>query len=55
VSHLTDVVHIRQLTKTVGKVRTLDGLDLAVGPGEVHGFLGPSGAGKSTTVRILLG
>jgi ABC-2 type transport system ATP-binding protein len=33
----------------------LDGLDLAVAPGEVHGFLGPTGAGKSTTIRVLLG
>lgn len=49
------VIHIRQLTKTFGKVRALDGLDLTVRPGEVHGFLGPNGAGKSTTIRILLG
>nr|WP_189081369.1 ABC transporter ATP-binding protein [Mangrovihabitans endophyticus] len=41
--------------KTFGKVRALDGLDLTVRPGEVHGFLGPNGAGKSTTIRILLG
>ena len=49
------VIRIQQLTKTFGKVRALDGLDLAVRPGEVHGFLGPNGAGKSTTIRILLG
>ena len=35
--------------------RALDGLDLVVGPGEVHGFLGPNGSGKTTTLRILLG
>jgi ABC-2 type transport system ATP-binding protein len=34
---------------------TLDGLDLTVTEGEVHGFLGPDGAGKSTTIRVLLG
>ena len=51
----TPVIHIRQLVKTFGKVRALDGLDLTVRPGEVHGFLGPNGAGKSTTIRILLG
>ena len=49
------VIHIQELTKTFGKVRALDGLDLTVQPGEVHGFLGPNGAGKSTTIRILLG
>jgi ABC-2 type transport system ATP-binding protein len=36
-------------------VQALDGLDLSVSAGEVHGFLGPNGAGKSTTIRILLG
>ena len=54
-SHPTRVIHIQELTKTFGKVRALDGLDLTVHPGEVHGFLGPNGAGKSTTIRILLG
>lgn len=36
-------------------MHALDGLDLSVSAGEVHGFLGPNGAGKSTTLRILLG
>ncbi len=45
----------RGLTKDFGSTRALDGLDLEVAPGEVHGFLGPNGAGKSTTMRILLG
>ncbi len=49
------VIHIEGLTKNFGRVRALDGLDLTVRPGEVHGFLGPNGAGKSTTIRILLG
>ena len=43
------------LLKTFGRTRALDGLDLSVNRGEVHGFLGPNGAGKSTTIRILLG
>jgi ABC-2 type transport system ATP-binding protein len=43
------------LVKTFGRARALDGLDLTVHTGEVHGFLGPNGAGKSTTLRILLG
>ena len=43
------------LVKTFGHVRALDGLDLEVATGEVHGFLGPNGSGKSTTIRVLLG
>jgi ABC-2 type transport system ATP-binding protein len=43
------------LRKTFGSTVALDGLDLEVGTGEVHGFLGPNGSGKSTTIRILLG
>lgn len=43
------------LVKTFGRNRALDGLDLRVAAGSVHGFLGPNGAGKSTTMRILLG
>lgn len=50
-----NAVDIAGLVKTFGPVRALDGLDLAVRTGEVHGFLGPNGAGKSTTIRILLG
>jgi ABC-2 type transport system ATP-binding protein len=49
------VVEIRGLVKDFGHVRALDGLDLTVGAGEVHGFLGPNGSGKSTTIRVLLG
>jgi len=49
------VIRTHGLTKTFGAVRALDGLDLEVTSGEVHGFLGPNGAGKSTTIRILLG
>ncbi len=43
------------LRKTFGTTTALDGLDLTVEEGEVHGFLGPNGSGKSTTIRILLG
>jgi ABC-2 type transport system ATP-binding protein len=49
------VISVRGVVKTFGTVRALDGLDLEVRPGEVHGFLGPNGAGKSTTIRSLLG
>src|SRR6201995_6037494 len=48
-------IEIHNLTKNFGADRALDGLELTVREGEVHGFLGPNGAGKSTTIRILLG
>jgi ABC-2 type transport system ATP-binding protein len=49
------VIEVSGLSKRFGVTQALDGLDLAVTEGEVHGFLGPNGAGKSTTIRILLG
>ena len=48
-------ISVTGLVKTFGRTRALDGLDLEVAEGEVHGFLGPNGAGKSTTIRVLLG
>jgi ABC-type multidrug transport system ATPase subunit len=53
---VTTAVSICGLVKDFGSsTRALDGLDLEVGTGEVHGFLGPNGAGKTTTIRVLLG
>jgi ABC-2 type transport system ATP-binding protein len=52
---MTEAIRVDALVKTFGRTRALDGLNLAVRTGEVHGFLGPNGAGKSTTIRILLG
>lgn len=48
-------ISVKSLVKTFGTTRALDGLDLDVSTGEVHGFLGPNGSGKSTTIRVLLG
>ena len=48
-------IEVSDLVKTFGRLRALDGLELRVAEGEVHGFLGPNGAGKSTTIRVLLG
>ena len=48
-------ISISGLVKTFGTTRALDGLDLVVESGEVHGFLGPNGSGKTTTIRVLLG
>ncbi|ROR72740.1 ABC transporter ATP-binding protein [Bogoriella caseilytica] len=52
---MTTAIDLSGVTKNYGAVRALDGLDLRVSAGEVHGFLGPNGAGKSTAIRILLG
>jgi ABC-2 type transport system ATP-binding protein len=52
---MDNAISVSGLVKTFGSVRALDGLDLAVAEGEVHGFLGPNGSGKSTTIRVLLG
>ncbi|MGQ5225042.1 ATP-binding cassette domain-containing protein [Streptomyces sp. yara] len=52
---MTKAISVSGLRKSFGRTHALDGLDLTVGTGEVHGFLGPNGAGKSTTIRVLLG
>ncbi|WP_019546103.1 ABC transporter ATP-binding protein [Streptomyces sulphureus] len=52
---MTPAIEMHDVTKSFGRVRALDGVELAVAPGEVHGFLGPNGAGKSTAIRVLLG
>ncbi|MEU8483750.1 ABC transporter ATP-binding protein [Streptomyces sp. NPDC048641] len=52
---MTKAMTVSGLHKSFGKTHALDGLDLDVEAGEVHGFLGPNGAGKSTTIRVLLG
>jgi ABC-2 type transport system ATP-binding protein len=48
-------IEVSGLSKSFGPTRALDGLDLTVARGEVHGFLGPNGSGKTTTIRVLLG
>src|SRR5690606_36216610 len=51
----TPAIEVEGLVKRFGRFTALDGLDLEVTQGEVHGFLGPNGSGKSTTIRVLLG
>ncbi|GHE66410.1 ABC transporter ATP-binding protein [Streptomyces vinaceus] len=52
---MTKAIRVAGLHKAFGRTRALDGLDLSVATGEVHGFLGPNGSGKSTAIRVLLG
>lgn len=52
---MTPVIEIHDLVKIFGTFRALDGLNLTVEAGTIHGFLGPNGSGKSTAIRILLG
>ncbi|MER5199599.1 ABC transporter ATP-binding protein [Streptomyces sp. NPDC002755] len=52
---MTKAISVSGLHKSFGRAHALDGLDLEVETGEVHGFLGPNGAGKSTALRVLLG
>jgi ABC-2 type transport system ATP-binding protein len=54
-SRVTAAIDVTGLRKSFGRTNALDGLDLAVASGEVHGFLGPNGSGKTTTIRVLLG
>ncbi|MGH3727971.1 MAG: ATP-binding cassette domain-containing protein [Micromonosporaceae bacterium] len=52
---MANAIAVSGLYKSYGRTRALDGLDLSVATGEVHGFLGPNGSGKTTTIRVLLG
>ena len=53
--HETLAVNARGITKFFGEVVALDGVDLAVAEGQVHGLVGPNGAGKTTLLGLLLG
>lgn len=50
-----DIIQVSHLSKSFGKVKALNDVNLTVTKGEIHGFIGPNGAGKSTTIRVLLG
>ena len=49
------MIEIKNLQKSFGDFRAVDGVSFSVKPGEVLGFLGPNGAGKSTTMRMITG
>ena len=50
---MAPIIVAESLARRFGDLVAVDGVDLAIEPGEVFGFLGPNGAGKSTTVRML--
>ncbi|HYT73979.1 MAG TPA: ABC transporter ATP-binding protein [Vicinamibacterales bacterium] len=50
-----EMIAIQDLVKQYGTFTAVDGVSLAVEPGEIHGFLGPNGAGKTTTIRMIAG
>ncbi len=52
---MADIVTVRDLTKSYGDLRAVDGISFSVGKGEVFGLVGPNGAGKTTTWEILEG
>ena len=52
---MTAAISLVDVVKTFGTTRALDGLNLSVETGEVHGYLGPNGSGKTVTIRVLLG
>ena len=54
-THSAAAVEIHGLSKSFGRTKALDGLDMTEPYGHIVGFLGPNGAGKSTTIRVLLG
>jgi ABC-2 type transport system ATP-binding protein len=49
------IIDARGLTRRFGDFTAVDGIDLAVAPGEIFAFLGANGSGKSTTIRMLIG
>ena len=55
VSDGTQAIEARKLTKRYDGFVAVDGLELAIEPGEVFGFLGPNGSGKTTTILMWLG
>lgn len=48
------IIEIKNLTKSYGKNRGIDNVNLSINKGEIFGFIGPNGAGKSTTIKVLL-
>src|SRR5690554_7162367 len=50
---MSDLIDVKNLSKSFGEVKAVDDVSFTVAAGEVYGLLGPNGAGKTTTLRIL--
>ena len=49
------MLEVRGLTKTFGSITAVDGIDMQVAQGSIHGLIGPNGSGKSTTMNLISG
>jgi branched-chain amino acid transport system permease protein len=54
-SHATGALTLEQVALSFGGVKAIDGLDLEIRPGQVHGLIGPNGSGKTTTLNVISG
>ena len=52
---MENILEIKNLSKSFGKSKVVDNLNLEIKAGEIYGFLGPNGAGKTTTIKMILG
>ena len=52
---MSNLLEIQGLTKTYGKVKALDNIDLSIAPGKITGLLGPNGSGKTTLIKLICG
>jgi branched-chain amino acid transport system permease protein len=50
-----EAIVLTGIVLSFGGVRAIDGLDLAIAPGQVHGLIGPNGSGKTTTLNVISG
>jgi ABC-type branched-subunit amino acid transport system ATPase component/ABC-type branched-subunit amino acid transport system permease subunit len=51
----SELLSVRGMAKSFGGLRALRGVDMQIGPGEIHGLIGPNGSGKSTFVNVISG
>ena len=54
-SDACSAVRIEGVVREFASVKAVDGLSLALAPGEIMGFLGTNGAGKTTTIKMIIG